>query len=143
MNEDLSTEIIAWLMEQDEKTPLEFINKPENILPCIAFGLSCLGTKKNSETALMLINEIPSLPNHIKDIIVHLVKACAYSGTGDVLVINEFLDYISSKSKEEFDRKKKEKEEAKERADAGDEKDQKENKEDDEEKEKEKPVKDE
>jgi len=137
MTDDLMNDVISWLVERDEATPLEFIKKPENILPCIAFGLSCLGTKKNSETALMLINEIPSLPKHIKDIIVHLVKACAYSGTGDVLVINEFLEYISSKSKEEFDRKKKEKEEAKEREDGADEKDQKENKEDDEEKEKE------
>merc|ERR1712066_1199856 len=94
----------------------------------------------------MLINEIPSLPPHIKDIIVHLVKACAFAGTGDVLVINEFLDYISTRSKEEFDRKKKEAEEAKEKADAGDEKDQKENKEDKEdekEAESEKSVKDE
>jgi len=139
MHEDLMSEVITWLY-RDLKSPLVFVEKSQNILPCIAFGLSCLGTKQDSGTALSLINEIANLEVHIKEIIVHMVKACAYAGTGDVLIINEFLEYLSTKSKEGFEKIKKEKEEAKEKEDAGGEKE--DEKKDDDDDEKEKPVTD-
>jgi len=144
MHEDLMNDVITWLCDKDEKNPLVFVKKPDNILPCIAFGLSCLGTKQASDTALMLINEIQNLEGHIKEIIMHMVKSCAYAGTGDVLIINEFLEYLSKKTKEEAEKKKKEKEEAREKEDSGEKEDEKKaEKKDDDDEEKEKPVNDE
>lgn len=142
MHSELMSDVIIWLCE-DEKNPLVFVNKPDNLLPCIAFGLSCLGKKQESNTALMTVKDSQNLEGHIKDIIIHMVKACAYAGTGDVLIINEFLEYLSTKTKEEAEKKKKEKEEAREKEDSGEKEDEKkEEKKDDEEEEKEKPVND-
>eukprot|EP00495_Collosphaeridae_sp_1-RS-2012_P008152 TRINITY_DN805_c0_g1_i1.p1 TRINITY_DN805_c0_g1~~TRINITY_DN805_c0_g1_i1.p1 ORF type:complete len:149 (+),score=60.77 TRINITY_DN805_c0_g1_i1:447-893(+) len=106
MHEDLMNDVITWLCDKDEKNPLVFVKKPDNILPCIAFGLSCLGTKQASDTALMLINDIQNLEGHIKEIIMHMVKACAYAGTGDVLIINEFLEYLSKKLRMKLKRRR-------------------------------------
>jgi len=143
MHEDLMSDVITWLCDKDEKNPLVFVKKPDNILPCIAFGLSCLGTKQDSNTALMLITDIQNLEDHIKEIIVHMVKACAYAGTGDVLIINEFLEYLSTKTKDEAEKKKKEKEEAREKEDSGEKEDEKKDDKKDDDEEKEKPVNDE
>lgn len=92
-DEDIMGDMISILMARVSENS-KLIESPFLILYVLGMGLICMGLQKDA-AMIIEMTQLTDFPEDLRLYMKTLISACAYAGSGNVLIIQDFVELIS------------------------------------------------